>query len=114
MQAAGVVKVSVCAIGVVVAIYKRSAVRDVDVTVVNDGVVMPVRSPAIPPPSEPAKATDRITYTKHNSWFGNEQSWIPIPPRPGDERRTIHNPRVVFGNVNNFGVGWRDHNCLSL
>ena len=72
MKSAGVIEVSVCAIGVVVAIYKRSAVRDVDVTVVNDAVVMPVRSPAMPSPSKPAKETDWITYSEQNSRCGNK------------------------------------------
>ena len=72
MKAAGVVEVAVCAIEVIVPIYKRSAVRDVDVTVVNDGVVMPVRSPAMPSPSKPAKETDWITYAEQNSRCGNK------------------------------------------
>src|SRR5947209_6069138 len=114
MKSAGAVEVSVCAIRVVVAIYKRSAMGTVDVAVINDRAMMPVRSPVIPSPSEPAKESDWITYAKQNSRRGNEQSGIPIPPRPSHERRSINHPGIVFGNVNNFGIAWRDHNCLSL
>jgi len=115
MKSAAVLEVVVRATGVVVAIYKCSAVRDVHVAVVNDCVVMPVRSPVMPSPAETAKETDRIADAKQDSRFGNEQARIPIPPRPSHQRPPIDDdPRIVFGNVNNFRVAWRDHNCLSF
>jgi len=114
MKSAAVLEVVVRATGVVVAIYKCSAVRDVHVAVVNDCVVMPVRSPVMPSPAETAKETDRIADAKQDSRCGNEQARIPIPPRPSHQRPPIDDPRIVFGNVNNFRVAWRDHNCLSF
>src|SRR5437016_11018899 len=111
---ARVIEIVAGTIGVVVAIYKSSTVGYVDVAVVNDPVVMPVRSPVMPSPSEAAKETHRIANSKQNSRCGNIESRVPIPSRPSDQGRTVHNPGIVFGNVNNFGIGWRDHNCLSL
>lgn len=45
-------------IGVVVPIYKRCAVGNICVVVVNDVAVMPVVAPVVPPPAEPAKEAD--------------------------------------------------------
>src|SRR5205807_5039384 len=98
VKAARVIEVSMCAIGVIVAIYECSAARDIDVAVVHDAAVMPVVSPVVPTPAETAKEADRITDTKQNSRCGNKQSWIPIPVWPSHQRCSIHNPRIVFGN----------------
>ena len=72
VEAAGMVDVRPRAVGVVIAIYERSAVGNIDVAVVNDRVVVPVRFPVMPSPSEPTKETDRIAHAEQNSWCGNK------------------------------------------
>jgi len=59
-----------------VVISEDSAVGYVSVMVVNDIVVMPVRSPMVPTPTKSAKKADSKAEAKRNSRAVKEQSWI--------------------------------------
>src|ERR671924_494983 len=98
----------------VVAVDERVAPGDKCVVVEDDGVVIPVSSPAVPPPTKPGKEADSKAYAERNSRPRNIQPWIPKPPWPGDDGRSIHDPRVVLRHVDDLRVGWFNHDGLPL
>src|SRR5258706_7846029 len=98
----------------IVAIDENSAVRDVGVVVVNNSVVMPVVSPVVPTPAIPPKEADSKAEAKCNARTGNIESRIRIPARPDPDRLSIHEPGVIFRNVNDLRFGWFDHNGFPL
>ena len=59
-----------------VVIGEDSAVGNISVVVVNDIVVMPVRSPMVPTPAKSAKKADSKAEAKRNSRAVKKQSWI--------------------------------------
>ena len=59
-----------------VVIGEDSAVGYVSVVVINEIVVMPVRSPMVPAPAKSAKKADSKAEAKRNSRAVKEQSWI--------------------------------------
>src|SRR3979411_2373246 len=97
-----------------VVISEDPAVGDVSVVVINDIVVMPVRSPVVPSPAKPAKIADSKAQAKRNSRAGKVQSWIRIPTWPNPDRLSIRKPGIILRHVNNLGVGRIDHNGLPL
>src|SRR6266849_3588906 len=113
MKSAAMIDVRAPAIDGVV-ICEDSAVGYVSVVVINDIVVMPVRSPVVPSPTKPAKITDSKAQAKRNSRTAKKQSWIRIPARPDPDRLSIHKPWVILRNVDNFRVGGFDNNSLAL
>jgi hypothetical protein len=70
-SASAVIKVAVRAIESVV-ISEDSAVGNVGVMVVSDVAVIPVRSPMVPSPAEPAEETDAKSEAKSDSRTGEE------------------------------------------
>src|SRR2546426_2065596 len=96
------------------AIDERPAVRDERVVVVHDGVATPVESPVAPSPAEPCEEPDAEAGAEHDSRPGNEQPRIPVPSRPGDERRAIHHPGIVLRHVDDLRVGRFDDDLRSL
>jgi hypothetical protein len=82
MKTARVIEVLSRTIVVVVAIYKRSAVRHINVVVENDSSVVPVKSPVVPSPAEPTKEADSEAYAERNPWTAKVESrvWIPTWP----------------------------------
>src|SRR5712671_3319989 len=88
-SASAVIEVAVRAIESVV-ISENSAVGNVGVVVVSDMAVIPVRSPMVPSPAEPAEETDAKSEAKSDSGAVEEQSWIRIPPGPDTDGLTIH------------------------
>src|SRR5882762_8986641 len=97
-----------------VVISENSAVGNVGVVVVSDVVVIPVRSPMVPSPTEPAKVAYAKSEAKSESRAVKKQSWIRIPAGPDTDRLSIHEPRIIFRNVDNLRVSRLDHNGLSL
>jgi hypothetical protein len=98
----------------VVTIDKDSAVRFVVVVVEANVVMMPVISPMVPSPTEPAKEANSKTEAKRDSRSFQIQSRIPIPARPHTDGTPIDQPRIILRHVNNFGVRGLDHNSLPL
>src|SRR6266849_6286108 len=97
-----------------VVIGEDSAVGYVSVVVINDIVVMPVRSPMVPSPTKPAEIANSKAQPKRDSRAAKKQSRIRIPTRPDPDRFPIREPRVILRNVNNLSVGGFDHNRLHL
>src|SRR6266849_652282 len=113
MKSASMIEVGTPAIEGVV-IGEDSTVGYVSVVVINDIVVMPVRSPVVPSPTKPAEITNSKAQPKRNSRAAKVQSWIRIPTWPNPDGLSVHEPRVILRNVNNLRVGRFDHNGLSL
>src|SRR6266849_320359 len=97
-----------------VVIGEDSAVRYVCVVVVNDIVVMPVRSPMVPAPAKPAIKADSKAEAKRNSRAVKEQSWIRIPARPNPDGLSLRKPWIILRHVNDLRVGRFDDNGLPL
>src|ERR1700751_2704259 len=97
-----------------VTVNKDSAVGLVVAVVEANVVMMPVISPVVPAPTEPAKEAISKTEAKRDSRSLQIQSRIPIPAGPHTDRTTIDQPRIILRHVNNLGVHRLDHNGLSL
>src|ERR1700692_1825090 len=70
--------------------------------------------PPPPPPPTPAEKANSKAESKCNARAANVQSRIRIPSWPYSNGRSIHEPRVIFRHVNDIGIGWFDHNGLTL
>ena len=66
----------------IVAIDERSAVGDVPVVVIHDRVVMPVESPAMPPPTKTAEVANSKACAERNRGAANEDAGNRIPSWP--------------------------------
>src|SRR6266576_598786 len=98
----------------VVAVREDSAVGYVVVVVEHDTVVMPVVSPVVPSPAEPAKEADSKAEAQRDPRTGKEQARIRIPAWPHPDGFSIHEPGVIFRHVNNLRVSRFDHNRFVL
>ena len=70
------------AVSKIVAIDERSAMRDVGVVVVNDPVVVPVESPAMPSPTKAAEVANSKPHAERDRRAANEDSGHRIPSGP--------------------------------
>jgi len=106
MKSAGVIEV--------VAIDEHPTVGYVGVVVINDTSVTPVRIPVVPAPAKAAEIADSKPEAKSNSRSGKIESRIRIPAWPDSDRLSIHEPWIIFRNINDLRIGWCDHNGLPL
>src|SRR5882724_624420 len=106
MKSAGVIEV--------VAIDEHSAVGYVGVVVINHAPVTPVGIPVVPAPAKAAEIVDSKAEAESNSRSGKIESRIRIPARPDSDRFSVHEPGIIFRNVNDLGIGWLDHDGLPL
>src|ERR1700726_2903912 len=66
-----------------------------------------------PPPKSPEKS-DSKTDSESNSHSGKKESRLWIPAGIGNDRITVHEPRIVLGHINNFGIGRFNHDGVAL
>src|ERR1700737_2197139 len=97
-----------------VVIGEDSAVGDVGVIVEHDSVATPIVSPVVPPPAIAAKEADAKAQAIRNSRPSKVQPWIPIPAWPDSDWLSIHEPGVIFRDVNNLRIGRLHPARLSL
>src|SRR5207245_7292919 len=97
----------------VVAVDKDSAVGDVGVVVKNDSVVMPVISPVMPAPAEPAKESHSKAKAERDSRSCKEQHRIRILPRPDADGLSIDETGIILRHVNKLRVRKLDHKGLA-
>src|SRR5271167_3521543 len=90
---------------VIVSVVKRGCPGVVPVVVINYVSVMPVESPMTPAPSKTAEETDSEADSEREVRATKPDSGIRVPVRPRGDWVSVHHPRVVGGNVNDFGVG---------
>src|SRR5260370_7395025 len=81
MKSASMIEVGTPAIEGVV-IGEDSTVGYVSVVVINDIVVMPVRSPLVPSPTKPAEITNSKAQPKRNSTTAKPQPCLSTPTTP--------------------------------
>ena len=87
-----------------VAVIKRSAWRVIP-RVVEDGVVMmPIETPVVPPPPVAPKESDSEANSEEECGTVIPNARIGIPARPGVNRTSINDPRIVRRNVDDFGA----------
>jgi hypothetical protein len=110
-QSAGMGEPRMSATEVRVMVESRT-VRQVSLMVVHHIVSVPVSSPVVPTPAKPAKDTNPNSQAERNPWAIDIETRNPEPPRVIGERGPVHDPRIVFGYVNNFRV--RRCNCDRL
>src|SRR6266702_1843952 len=77
-------------------------------------MVMPVRASVMPSPSISAEEPQFEACTKIKSGAVDEESWIRIPSRPDCYRTPIHEPRIVFREVNDFRIYGLNNDGLIL
>ena len=98
----------------VIAINDGSAMRDISVVVVNCSSAMPVVSPVMPAPSKSSEEADAEPDSKSNPRTAKKDSRHGIPAWIRDDRRSVHEPRIVGRHVNYLGVGWFDGDRATL
>src|SRR5271165_4486933 len=98
----------------IVAIDENPAVGDVGAVVEHDPVIRPIVSPVSPAPSETAEEANSKAKAPSEPWPREVQSRIPVPARPDSYGVSIHEPGVVFRNVDNLRVRGLNHNGLPL
>lgn len=98
----------------VVAVDDRCAMRDVGVVVVNDCPVSPITSPMVPAPAEAGDEADSKAYAKIYAWPCYVKSRILVPTRPGNDRNSIDDPRIICGDVDHLRFRGLDDDGVTL
>src|ERR1700758_1243873 len=99
----------------IISINDGRAVRDVRVVVVDDPpVVVPIVSPVVPTPAEPAEGGHCEPKFKIDSRTGQKESRIRIPTRKHRHGSAVHHPWIVLRDVHDLGRRRFDDNRLSL
>jgi hypothetical protein len=99
----------------VISIDDGRAVRDVRVVVVDDSsLVVPIVSPMVPTPGEPAEGRHCEPKFKTDSRTGQKESRIRIPTREHRHGTAIHRPWIILRDVNDLTRCGLDDNRLSL
>src|SRR5229473_4092445 len=81
------------------------AVRDVGVMVVERSPAMPVISPVSPAPPKSSEEADTKSNAKGKANAAPKNAGHGIPPRVGDDRCTVHEPRIIGRDVDHLRVG---------
>src|SRR5260370_16124527 len=66
---------------------------------------MPVIAPMTPTPSKSSKVSDSKSDTERQSDATPKNPGHGIPARVSDDRRAVHQPRIIGGHVDHFLVG---------
>src|SRR5580700_431992 len=93
--------------GEVVAIDDGSAVGNVGVVVVDHGPTAPVVPPVAPTPSKSSEEADSKSKPEGDSGHG-------VPAWVADDRRPVHEPRIIGRHVDHVRVGWFDDDGAAL
>src|SRR6266851_3011497 len=83
-------------------IDNRSAVGDVGIVVVNRRAAMPVISPVMPAPPKSSEVADSKSNTERESDAAPKNPGHRIPAWVRDDRRTVHEPRVIGWHVDHI------------
>src|SRR5208283_438338 len=99
----------------VIPVVKRVTPGVIALVVVDYVMVIPIASPMTPTPSPPAEPTDSEADSSEPQIRAVvPNSGIRVPSRPRYDRTTINYPRIVGGNVNDFGTGRLNNDRLAL
>src|SRR6266851_5237728 len=98
----------------VAVIDNRSAVGDVGIVVVNRRAAMPVISPVMPAPPKSSEVTDSKSNTERESDAAPKNPGHSIPAWVGNNRRTVHQPRIISWHIDHLWISRFDDDCASL
>src|ERR1700726_3114548 len=68
----------------------------------------------MPTPTKTSKKADPEAQPKSNPYSGQKKPRLRIPAGICNDRRTVHQPRVVLGHIDHFGIGWFNDDAVSL
>src|SRR5258707_863381 len=75
---------------------------------------MPVISPVMPAPPKSSEVTDSKSNTERESDAAPKNPGHRIPAWVGNNRRTVHQPRIIGWHIDHFRVSRFDNDCVSL
>src|SRR5713101_7397495 len=87
-----------------VAIDEGPAVRDEAVVVEDHRPAAKVDAPMGKAPAEAGEKADPETYAESDPGAYGVEAGIPEPTRVGNQRRAVHDPRVVGRNIDDLRV----------
>ena len=90
------------------------AVRDVGAMVVERAPAVPVISPVAPAPAKSSEEANAKSNAKGKSNAAPKNAGYGIPAGKGDNRRAVHQPRIIGGDVDYFRVGRFDDDRAAL
>src|SRR6266446_5471430 len=89
---------------IVVPVIKGVAPGVVPVVVISYGSVVPIRSPMMPAPSITSVEADSEADPERQIRAAIPNSGVWVPPRPRYYRTSVNQPRIIRGDVNDFGA----------
>src|SRR3989442_991716 len=89
---------------VVVPVVKRVAPGVVPIVIMNYDSVMPIGPPMMPAPAITSVVANAEADSEREVRAAIPYSRIGIPPRPRHYGVSVNNPRIVCGDVNDFGT----------
>src|ERR1700676_4058396 len=95
-------------------VAELSGVREELVMVEECSTVMPVVSPVAPAPPKASEVSDSKSNTERESHAAPKNSGHRIPPGVSDDRRTVHEPRIVGRNIDPLRTSRLDDDRASL
>ena len=98
----------------VMAIDDRSAVRDIRVVVVDYPSAVPVVSPVMPAPPKSSEEADAKSKAERDCGAGKKDSGNRNPAGVGNNRCSVHEPRIIGRYVDHIRVGRFDDDRVAL
>jgi len=95
-------------------VTKLAAVGSPFVMIVECSTAMPVVAPVVPAPAISAEEADTKSNTKGKADAVPKNAGHGIPAGIRDDRPTVHEPRVVGGDINDLRVGRFDDDGAAL
>src|SRR6266481_4819620 len=93
---------------VVIPVIKRPTTGVIPVVIVNYDSVTPIGSPMMPAPSISSVVADSVSDSERKVRVAVPNSGILVPSRPCLYRSSVSQPRIIRGDVNDFGASWLD------
>src|SRR5258708_6995958 len=93
---------------VVIPVIKRPTTGVIPIVIVNYDSVMPIGSPMMPAPSISSVVADSVSDSERKVRVAVPNSGILVPSRPCLYRSSVSQPRIIRGDVNDFGASWLD------
>src|ERR1700730_8336918 len=90
------------------------AMRGIIVMVEGWSTAVPVVPPVAPAPAKSSEEADTKPDTEGESDAAQKNSRHRIPARVGNDRRPVHEPRIIGRHVHHLRVGRFDDDCVAL
>src|SRR6267143_335758 len=99
---------------VVIPVVKRPTTGIIAIVIMNYVSVTPIASPMMPAPSISSVVADSVSDSERKVRVAVPNSGILVPTRPRFYRTSVNQPRIIRGDVNDFGASWLDDDCRVL